>query len=120
MQKEARRRTNGGGKPAPRKLEREENPVFAAIIGQPIPSQARVLLVGLAVSAFESALAEDGEAVLVGFALLRKIVRELEALFEQMSRGSGVNNRSLRKGPGKSIEVSEPLRRGQGNGTMGR
>ena len=64
----------------------EENPLLTAILFKSVPSRAKVLLVGLASAAFESAVSEDPEAILVAFALLREMFRELEALFEQMSR----------------------------------
>jgi hypothetical protein len=70
-----------------------------------VPSQAKILLVGLASTAFESAVSDDAEAVLVGFALLREIFRELEGIFEQLSEDSGVNN--LRKAAGKDTEIRE-------------
>lgn len=72
MRKALQRRASGDGTSATRKLEREDNPVVAAIIDRPIPSRAKVLLVALGVSAFESAVAENSEAVLVGFDLLRR------------------------------------------------
>lgn len=58
MRKELQRRASGG-KPVPRKLEREENPLVAAIIDRQIPSRAKMLLVGLALSAFESPYRSD-------------------------------------------------------------
>jgi len=87
MRKDSRRRPVAGSK-IPRKLSPDENPLLAAIVVKPVPSQAKVLLIGLASAAFESALSEDAECVLVAFALMREAFRELEAIVEQMSRGA--------------------------------
>jgi hypothetical protein len=85
MRKGSRRRAIAGSK-IPSKFLPEENPLLAAILVKQVPSRARVLLVGVASAAFETAVSEDAEAVLVEFALLRETFRELEAIFEQMSR----------------------------------
>jgi hypothetical protein len=85
MRKESQRRAIPGSK-TPRKISPEENPLLAAILVKPVPTRAKVLLIALASAAFESAVSEDTEAVLMAFALLRETFRELEAIFEQMSR----------------------------------
>jgi hypothetical protein len=84
-----------------RKMDHDYSSIVGAVITKPIPSEARVLFVGLACTALESAISDDREAVLLGFSLLRETFRELEAIFEQMSGSSAVNKRSLRKGPAK-------------------
>jgi hypothetical protein len=91
-----KRRTREG-----RKIDHDDSSVVNADITKPIASEARVLFVGLACTALESARSDDREAVLLGFSLLRETFRELEAIFEQMSGSSAVNKRSLRKGPAK-------------------
>jgi hypothetical protein len=89
------------------KSEHPEGPLLDVAVQKPIPSRARVLLLGLASAALESAVSDDSQMFLVGFSLLRETFRELESTVEQMSRDSGAVNRSLRKGPGKNTEVPE-------------
>lgn len=112
MRKGSRTRASGDRQPTRSKREREENPRTTAILSKEVPSQAKILLVGLASTAFESAVSDDSEAVLVGFALLREIFRELEGIFEQLSGDSGVNN--LRKAAGKDTEIRERKNRQAG------
>jgi hypothetical protein len=85
MRKDSRRRGIAGPK-SPHKLLSEETSLLSAILVRPLPSRARILFVALGSAAFESAVSEDSQAILIEFALLRETVRELEAIFEQMSR----------------------------------
>ena len=107
IRKESRIRASGDRKPARRKVKREQNSVTAAIVGKPIPSRARLLLVGLAIAAFESAVSDNSEAALVGFLVVRETFLEVNGIFEQMSRDSGSTDHLPRKGPGKNMEVPE-------------
>jgi hypothetical protein len=85
MRKNSRGRPIDGSK-IHRDILPEENPLLLAILIKPVPSRAKILLTGLASAAFESAVSEDLEAILVSLALLRETLRELEIIFEQMSR----------------------------------
>jgi len=89
------------------KSEHPEGPLLDVAIQKPIPSRTRVLLLGVASAALESAVSDDSQMFLAGFSLLRETFRELESTVEQMSRDSGEVNRSLRKGPGKNTELPE-------------
>lgn len=111
MRKEPPQRDVRSPQPERRRIEHDDSPLVAAIISKPISSRARVLFVGLASAAIESAAADDSEAVLVGFSLLRGMFRELEAIFESMSAASGANNRPMRKRPAKDTTMRTPQSR---------